>query len=163
MRYIIGERAIPIIQEKFDLGDVIRTRVLKTCGLGESRVDQMIGDLFRNSVNPSIGVLAHPGQVDVRITARAKSISEAEKMTDEMEKEINAILGDSIYGIGEITLDEVLSKLLVEKNKTLSIVETNSGGSVIQRLGAWPQRVSFLKRGVVGFNREEVGQILDFP
>lgn len=122
----------------------------------------MIGDLFRNSVNPSIGVLAHPGQVDVRITARANSISEAEKMTDEMEKEINAILGDSIYGIGEITLDEVLSKLLAEKNKTLSIVETNSGGSVIQRLGAWPQRVDFLKRSVVAFNRDEIGKILDF-
>lgn len=162
MRYIIGERAIPIIQEKFDLGEVIRTRVLKTCGLGESRVDQMIGDLFRNSVNPSIGVLAHPGQVDVRITARANSVSEAEKMTDEIEKEINAILGDSIYGIGEITLDEVLSKLLVEKNKTLSIVETNSGGSVIQRLGAWPERVNFLKRAVVGFSSGEIGKILDF-
>ncbi len=162
MRYIIGERAIPIIQEKFDLGEVIRTRVLKTCGLGESRVDQMIGDLFRNSVNPSIGVLAHPGQVDVRITARANSVSEAEKMTDEIEKEINAILGDSIYGIGEITLDEVLSKLLVEKNKTLSIVETNSGGSVIQRLGAWPERVNFLKRAVVGFSPGEIGKILDF-
>ncbi|MED5579801.1 MAG: CinA family nicotinamide mononucleotide deamidase-related protein [Nitrospinota bacterium] len=163
MRYIIGERAIPIIQEKFDLGEVIRTRVLKTCGLGESRVDQMIGDLFRNSVNPSIGVLAHPGQVDVRITARANSISEAEKMTDEMEKKINSILSHSIYGIGEVTLDEVLSNLLVKKNKTLSIVETNSGGSVVQRLGAWPQRVDFLKRAIVAFSCDEVSSILDTP
>ena len=75
MRYIITQCAVPILQEKFDLGEVIRTKVLKTCGLGESRVDEMISELFRESVNPSIGVLAHPGQVDVRITARARRTS----------------------------------------------------------------------------------------
>ncbi len=156
MRYIIGERAIPIIQEKFELGEVIRTRVLKTCGLGESRVDQMIGDLFRESVNPSIGVLAHPGQVDVRITAMAESVEKAEEMIDVLDAKVRDILGSAIYAIGEVTLDRVVAQLLGDKKKTLAVVETNTGGAVLQRLTAWPERVDFLRRGVVAMNQSEL-------
>jgi nicotinamide-nucleotide amidase len=163
MRYIIGERAIPIIQEKFDLGEVIRTRVLKTCGLGESRVDQMIGDLFRESVNPSIGVLAHPGQVDVRITARAESVEKAEELIDVLDVKVRDLLGDAIYAVGELTLDRVVAQLLGEKKKTLAVVETNTGGAVLQRLTAWPERVNFLKRGVVAMSPEELAGIFNLP
>ncbi|HBK78766.1 MAG TPA: competence/damage-inducible protein A, partial [Nitrospinae bacterium] len=119
MRYIIGERAIPIIQEKFDLGEVIRTRVLKTCGLGESRVDQIIGDLFRESVNPSIGVLAHPGQVDVRITARAESVEKAEEMIDVLDGKVRDLLGFAVYAVGEVTLEEEVAQLLDKKKNSL--------------------------------------------
>jgi nicotinamide-nucleotide amidase len=161
MRYIIGERAIPIIQEKFDLGEVIRTRVLKTCGLGESRVDQMIGDLFRESRNPSIGVLAHPGQVDVRITARAASIEKAEEMIDVLDVKVREILGSAIYAVGEVTLDQVVAQLLGEQKKTMVVVETNTGGAVLQRLTAWPERVDFLRRGVVAMDPAELARMYD--
>lgn len=159
MRFIVGERAIPIIREKFRLGEVIRTRVLKTCGLGESRVDEMIGDLFRDSVNPSIGVLAHPGQVDVRITARAASVEEADRMIDGLEVKLRSILEPAVYGVGEVTLEEIVAKLLAEHGKTLAVVESNTGGAVLQRLSAWPERVKFLKRGVVAVDPAELGRI----
>ncbi|MBT3352248.1 MAG: CinA family nicotinamide mononucleotide deamidase-related protein [Nitrospinaceae bacterium] len=163
MRYIIGERAIPIIQEKFDLGEVIRTRVLKTCGLGESRVDLMIGDLFRESRNPSIGVLAHPGQVDVRITARAENIEKAEEMIDVLDVKVREILGSAIYAVGEVTLDQVVAELLGEQKKTIVVVETNTGGAVLQRLAAWPERVDFLRRGVVAMDPAELARMYDLP
>ncbi len=159
MRYIIGERAVPIIKEKFSLGEVIRTRVLKTCGLGESRVDQIIGDLFRSSVNPSIGVLAHPGQVDVRITAMAANIEEADRMIDGLEAKVRELLGDSIYGVGEVTLDEVVAGMLAEKGKTLAVLETNTGGNILQRLTSWPERIKFLRRGVVALDAAELERI----
>ncbi|OGL61950.1 MAG: hypothetical protein A3J27_00070 [Candidatus Tectomicrobia bacterium RIFCSPLOWO2_12_FULL_69_37] len=163
MRYIIGERAIPILREKFPLTDVIRTRVLKSCGLGESRVDEMISDLFRESINPSIGVLAHPGQVDVRITARAASVEEAEKMIDGLEAEVRERLGAAIYGVGEVTLEAAVAKLLAEKGRTLALVETNTGGAILQRLSAWPERVKFLKRGVVVLHVGELARMFRLP
>lgn len=163
MRYIIGERAIPMLQEKFSLGEVIRTRVLKTCGVGESRVDQIIGDLFRESVNPSIGVLAHPGQVDVRITARAANIEEAEKVIGVLEAKVRDLLGDSIYGVGDVSLEEVVSGLLAEKGKTVSIVETNTGGAVVQRLSAQPNRAKYLRRGIVAMEVSELQRIFGLP
>ncbi len=163
MRFIIADRAVPILQEKFRLGEVIRTRVLKTCGLGESRVDEIIGELFRDSVNPSIGVLAHPGQVDVRITARAESIAEAERMIDGLEEKVRALLGPAIYGVGEVTLEETVARLLAERGRTLAVVETHTGGALLQRLCAWPARVKFLKRGVVALDPEELSRLLDLP
>ncbi len=163
MRYIVGERGIPIIQEKFKLGEVIRTRVLKTCGLGESRVDQMIHELFEESVNPSIGVLAHPGQVDVRITARAVNVDEAEKLIDGLDVKLRAILGDAIYAVGDVTLEEVVAGLLGKSGKTIAIAETNTGGAVVQRLTAWPERAGFLLRGVVAMRPEELGGIFGVP
>lgn len=159
MRYIITERAVPILREKFDLGEVIRTRVLKTCGLGESRVDELISDLFRESVNPSISVLAHPGQVDVRITARASSVEEVEALIDGLEVKVREILGSAIYATGEATLAETLARVLGQSGKSLSIVESNTGGAVLQSLNAWPDRVKFLKRGVVGLHAEELARM----
>jgi nicotinamide-nucleotide amidase len=163
MRYIIGERAIPIIQEKFDLGEVIRTRVLKTCGLGESRVDQIIGDLFRESVNPSIGVLAHPGQVDVRITARAESVEKAEEMIDVLDGKVRNLLGFAVYAVGEVTLEEVVAQLLDKKKNSLVVVETNTGGAIVQRLSSRPERVNFLRRGIVAVDPSELVRIFDLP
>ena len=159
MRYIITQCAVPILQEKFDLGEVIRTKVLKTCGLGESRVDEMISELFRESVNPSIGVLAHPGQVDVRITARAKDIEEANNMIAGLEVKVREILGSAVYATGNATLEETLARVLAQSGKTIAIVESNTGGALIQRLNAWPERVQFLKRGVVGLHAEELARM----
>jgi len=163
MRYIIEQRAVPIIQEKFDLGEVIRTRVLKTCGLGESRVDQMIGDLFRESVNPSIGVLAHPGQVDVRITARAESVEKAEEMIDVLDAKVRDLLGFAVYAVGEVTLEEEVARQLDKKKKLLAVVETNTGGAIAQRLSSRPERANFLRRGIVAVDPSELVRIFDLP
>ena len=157
MRYIITQCALPILQEKYDLGEVIRTRVLKTCGLGESRVDEMISDLFRESINPSIGVLAHPGQVDVRITARARNIEEAENMIAGLEVKVREILGSAVYATGNATLEETLARVLGESGKSIAVVESNTGGALIQRLNAWPERVQFLKARLRRLTRGGVG------
>ncbi len=159
MRYIITERALPILREKFDLGEVIRTRVLKTCGIGESRVDEMISDLFRESVNPSIGVLAHPGQVDVRLTARAANVEEAEAMIDGLEVKVREILGSAIYATGGATLEQTLARVLGARGKSIAIVESNTGGALLQRLNAWPERVKFLRRGIVGLRAKELAHM----
>ena len=158
MRHIITRCALPILGEKFDLGEVIRTKVLKTCGLGESRVDEMISDLFRESVNPSIGVLAHPGQVDVRITARAGDVEEANNMIAGLEVKVRERLGSAVYGTGDATLEETLARVLAQSGRTLAVVESNTGGALLQRLTAWPERTRFLRRGVVGLDGAELAR-----
>ena len=163
MRFIIAERAVPYLRKKFRLGEVIRTRVLRTCGLGESRVDEMIGDLFAASANPSIGVLAHPGQVDVRITAKAADAGRAEEMIGPLEAKVRERLGDSIFGTGEVRLEEVVAGMLTERGLTIAVVESNTGGAVIQRLCASPERVRFLRRGIVALEVSELARLFGVP
>ena len=72
MKWLIENEIIPYLRNKYELKETIHYRVLKVSDLGESNVDHLIGEIMKNSSNPTVGVLAHPGQVDVRITAKAK-------------------------------------------------------------------------------------------
>ena len=78
LKFLMESRILPYLQSRFPLGDLIRVRVLKSCALGESHVDHLIHDLFESSRNPSIAVLAHPGQVDIRLTAKGSGEEEVE-------------------------------------------------------------------------------------
>ena len=79
LKWLFDNEVAPYLRGKFDLSETIAYRVLKVADMGESSVDDLIGHLIANSTNPTVGVLAHPGQVDVRIAAKASSAEEAMK------------------------------------------------------------------------------------
>lgn len=147
LEYLIEHAVIPYLRRRFGLHEVIKTRVLKTCAIGESAVDARIADLMQ-SRNPTVGLNAHPGQTDVRITAKANSEAEAERMLDEMEAQIRQRLGDSIYGTGAQTLEEVVLQMLQARGEALAVLETATGGQLTQRL-AMVRNVAAFRGGVV--------------
>ena len=134
LKFLTETRVVPYLRERFGLKDLIRTRVLRTCALGESYVDETIQDLITSSKNPTIGLLAHPGQVDVRITAKGKGEDEVERLLAEMERKVRGRLEDAIYGTGEQTLEDVVGALLKRRGETLALLETNTGGALANRL-----------------------------
>jgi nicotinamide-nucleotide amidase len=84
--------------------------------------------------NPTVGLSAHAGQVDVRITAKAASQAEAEQLIASLEAELRARLGSVIYAEGTATLEEVVAGLLAERGLTLALVDQVTGGEVAERL-----------------------------
>ncbi len=80
MKWLFENEVVPYLSRKFGLQETITYRILKVSHIGESAVDDLIGGLIANSQNPTVGILAHPGQVDVRIAAKASSIGEAKKL-----------------------------------------------------------------------------------
>lgn len=147
LEYLMEHAVIPYLRRRFGPREIIKTRVLKTCAIGESAVDARIADLMQ-SRNPTVGLNAHPGQTDVRITAKANSEAEAERMLDEMEAQIRQRLGDSIYGTGAQTLEEVVLQMLQGRGETLAVLETATGGQLTQRL-ATVRDVAAFRGGVV--------------
>lgn len=147
LEYLMEHAVIPYLRRRFGLHEVIKTRVLKTCAIGESAVDARIADLMQ-SRNPTVGLNAHPGQTDVRITAKAASEAEAERMLDEMEAQVRQRLGDSIYGTGAQALEEVVLQMLHARGETLAVLETATGGQLTQRLAS-VRDVTAFRRGVV--------------
>ena len=71
MKWLIDNEVLPYLKKRFGLSQVIHYRVLKVSDVGESSVDHLIGHLIAESANPTVGVLAHPGQAHVRVTDRA--------------------------------------------------------------------------------------------
>ncbi len=137
LKLIFDEHFVPYLQEKgYVTGEIIRSRVLKICGAGESTVDSEVGDLLRSSQNPTVGILASPGAVTLRITAKAASDEEVRRMIDQMESEIRERIGWMIFGGDDETLEGVVDNLLVERGLTLAVAESVSGGFIAQRFCA---------------------------
>ncbi|TEU13852.1 MAG: CinA family nicotinamide mononucleotide deamidase-related protein [Anaerolineales bacterium] len=134
LKHLMETRVIPFLREKLQTGQVIiKSKTLRTCGIGESTVDSRIGDLMRSS-NPTVGLAAHPGQTDVRITAKAENEAQADRLIAEMEEELRERLGDVIYGIEAQELEDVVAAMVAERGLSVAIVETNTQGLITQRL-----------------------------
>ncbi len=135
MVYMLDHAVIPYLQERMGAPAIILSRVLRTAGIGESRVDAAIHDLERLS-NPTVGLAAHAGQTDIRITAKAASLQDAEALIEPIVQDIRGRLGINIYGEGVETVEEVLLSLLGERGLTLAAAEAGTGGAAAQRLTA---------------------------
>ena len=133
MEFLMEQEVIPYLRKRFDLREVIKARVLKTCAIGESTIDDRIEDLMALE-NPTIGLAAHPAQTDVRITAKAESEEEADRLIAGLEEKIRGRLGDVIYGVGKQRLEEVVAELMKSSGTSLSLLETVTHGTVGRRL-----------------------------
>ena len=134
MKWLFDNELAPYLRRKFQISDAIYSRVLKVADLGESAVDDRIGHLIANSTNPMVGVLAHPGQVDVRITAKTASQLEADRVIAPVEDEVRSLLGDHVFAADDQTMASVLGDLLDSKGLTVASYEGLTGGMVAQQL-----------------------------
>ena len=132
MEFLMRKEVMPL-RERFDLREIIKSRLIHTSGVGESTIDARIGDLEKLS-NPTVGMAAHAGQVDIRITAKAQSEQEANILIGEVENQLRDRLGKWIYGADKDTLEGVVLDQIAAKGWKLAAVETNLGGRLLRRL-----------------------------
>jgi len=135
MEYLMEKAVLPYLRQRYDLHGTIKARLLHTAGAGESQIDDLIGDLETLS-NPTVGLAAHSGQVDVRITAKAGSEPEADALIAPIEKVIRERLGEWVYGSDLETLEQMALQHLKEKGCTLGVVVDSHCSQIIQRLAA---------------------------
>ncbi|MGH7369611.1 MAG: CinA family nicotinamide mononucleotide deamidase-related protein, partial [Candidatus Methylomirabilaceae bacterium] len=128
MRPMLGEQVIPRLREALDVRARIRSRLLRTCGITESALDEAIGDLTRSLRNPTIGLLAHPGEVHIRLTVKADSDEECDRRLNELEAGLRERLGALIFGRDEERLEEVVGRLLRDGAQTVAVAESCTGG-----------------------------------
>jgi nicotinamide-nucleotide amidase len=134
MKWLFDNCVIPYLREKFDLREMIVSRVLKIAEIGESSVDDRIGHLIRNSVNPTVGVLAHPGQVDVRISVKTDSVDKAYELIAPVEREVREAFTHHVFAIDHQTMEDVVGNLLIAKGVSIAVIEDLTGGMIAQRL-----------------------------
>jgi nicotinamide-nucleotide amidase len=147
MEYLIEHSVLPYLKVKLGLNELIIIRTLHAVGLGESRIDAAIGDL-ETALNPTVGLSAKSGQVDVRITAKAATRATALRMLDDMEQQVRARIGDSLFGLDDDTLEGVIAGLLAEQKFSLASVELGTGGLIGGRLSSMPGD-QFFRGGLV--------------
>jgi len=133
MEHLMEHAVIPYLRKRYGLQGLIKTRILHTAGAGESAIDQQIADLETLS-NPTVGLSAHAGAVDIRITAKARSEGEANQLIQPIETELRQRLAEWIYGVDEETLEEIALTHVEQLGWKLAVVESGLGGRLTQRL-----------------------------
>jgi competence/damage-inducible protein CinA-like protein len=135
MEYLMEHTILPYLKQNFQLSGIIKARLIHTVGVGESLIDDRISDLETLS-NPSVGLAAHSGQVDVRITAKANSEARADEMIQQIEMELRNRLGDWIYGVDQDTLEKVTLRALKTRGWSLAVIELGASFGLINRLSS---------------------------
>ncbi|MFZ5856970.1 MAG: competence/damage-inducible protein A [Chloroflexota bacterium] len=135
MEFLFHQSVVPYLQTRFKLNDVIKVRVLHTSGLGEGMIDEKIGEL-ETLANPTVGLAAHSGVVDVRITAKAKSEAEADRLIAEVETTVRERLGNAIFGVDEDTLEKVSFDAAAARGWNLAVLESGLDGRLARALSA---------------------------
>lgn len=148
MEYLLGNAVLPFLRRRFELRGIIKSRVLRVAGLGESVIDQKVGNL-EALANPTVGLNAHFGVVDIRITAKAESEGEADRMIADVEQTARERLGDAIFGVDEQTLEGVVLALLAARGQQLAVVEGGTGGRLAARLAEADQGQGVFRGGQI--------------
>jgi nicotinamide-nucleotide amidase len=140
-------------------GKVIVSQILKTAGIGEAALEDRVRDLIRGG-NPSVAPYAHPGEVHLRITASSSSIEEAERLIAPVESKLREILGDSVYGGEDDTLESIVVHELCRRNEKLAVAESCTGGGLGERITTVPGSSAAFVGGVISYANEIKSKLL---
>jgi nicotinamide-nucleotide amidase len=131
-------------------GVVLIARTLKTSGIGEGSVDEMLSPLLKTT-NPSIGVYARADGIHVRIAAKAHDKAEALEMIEPVEEEVRRILGPAVWGTDDDTFESMVGRLLLDRGLTLAVMESCTGGLLADVITNVPGSSRYFRGGVVAY------------
>jgi|WetSurMetagenome_2_1015567.scaffolds.fasta_scaffold31966_4 nicotinamide-nucleotide amidase len=132
MEYLTKNFIIPFLTQKFTNHQVIKSRTIHVSGMGESQLDMIIGD-YEKLTNPTVGLLAKPGQIDIRVAAKADNDEIALEMIDDVIRKLEFLLKENIYGYDDESLIGVLTRELSQKKK-IGVLESGLNGQLFSIL-----------------------------
>jgi nicotinamide-nucleotide amidase len=138
-------------------GTVIVSRTVKSVGIGEGQVDEMVSPLLK-STNPSIGVYAKPDGIHLRITAKAATSDECWRLITPVEAAVREILGSAVWGVDDDTLEAATLAMLAERGLTLATMESCTGGLFASTLSDAPGSPAVLRGGLVVYDQGAMKQ-----
>ncbi len=130
------------------------SKTLKLFGIGESLLDTKISDIINEQDNPTVAPYISDMELRLRITAKSDSESKAHSIIEPVVEKIKSRVGEFIYAEDNVSIETVVSKMLVEKNLTISTAESCTGGLVSSTLINYPGISSVFMEGCVTYSNE---------
>jgi nicotinamide-nucleotide amidase len=128
---------------------VIRHRCIKCFGVGESQLEAMLPDLTRRGREPSVGITVSDATITLRVTAAGADDAACLAAMEPTLGVIRDSLANIVYGEEEEELEDVVSRLLLERGQTVAVAEWATGGLASQWLARTPEAATILAAGVV--------------
>lgn len=162
MKEIIDREIIPALRQRGSEG-IIRHRTLRTTGISESLLAHHLGDIGELVRGASLAFLPSPTGVRLRITVRDTDQARAERLVADVEERIRAKAAKYIYGTENEEIEEVLGRLLKERNRTLAVAESCTGGLIANRITNVSGSSEYFERGLVTYSNASKISLLGVP
>ncbi len=160
-RYLTEHGLLPWLREKH--GGVILSHDLRTFGLREPIVQELLADLMDDAVNPSLAPYAKTGEVLLRLTAKGSTAEECEELMAPLFWDVRARLGEYLYGVDVDSLEQRAVLLLKERHLTFSAAESCTGGLIAKRVTDVPGASAVFLGGVVSYTNGVKAKVLGVP
>jgi nicotinamide-nucleotide amidase len=142
----------------------VARRVLKISGLTESKIESLLSDIHPLQPSVKLTILAYPGQIELHLYSRSsKNQIKAEEVLDELEHDLQKRLGNNIFSSAGEEIEEVVGFLLRQKQKTLSIAESCTGGLLGHRITNVSGSSDYFLQGVLTYSNDSKVQLLGIP
>lgn len=162
LKPMFEEIVLPLLREKLKL-PIVDARTFRTCGIGESMVEEIVGKQLLALPGCEVGYCARPNEVDLRIIVRSNSQTEAKAMADRAEDIIRQNLSEWIFGTGDDRLESAIVKTLTEKKRTLAVAESCTGGLLANRITNVPGSSEVFVNGCVTYTNESKTHLVGVP
>jgi len=164
MIQMVEDDVIPfLVAESGGEGTVLVSRVVRTYGLPESQVAEILADLFESAGNPTMAFLASAGEIKVRLTAAASDEAAAAALLDPVEVAIRERLGSRVFAIGGEPIEAIVLDLAGDRGWTLGTVESVTGGMVAARLTSVPGSSASFVGSIIAYSAAAKQNLLDVP
>lgn len=159
MKELFCNRVYPLLAKKSR--STVQTRILRFYGIGESLLEERLGDLMKNSIDPNLATFALSGEVALHITAHGKSAEKVRALIAQSEREILDKVGEYCYGAEQDCLESVLVKRFAERGLTIAAAESCTGGLVSQRITSVSGSSAVFRLGVCSYCEEMKEKVLN--
>ena len=158
MTNMFTKEVLPRLKKKQD--SVINYRILRTFGLGESKMETVLLPLIDKQTDPTIATYAKEGECSLRIASKRATYEEAARAVDDMTEKVMDIIGEYVYSKDNEELIDVVGKLLLSKGITISCAESCTGGLFSGAITSIPGISDVFERGIVTYsNRAKIEEL----
>ncbi|MFN2544786.1 MAG: competence/damage-inducible protein A [Actinomycetota bacterium] len=159
MREMMTGTVLPELEQRGGPSAIL-SRVIRCTGIPESRVAELLADLFESSTNPTVAYLASSGEVKVRLTAKAETRGEAEELLAPLASEVEGRLAPHVFTTGDEELEQAVGRELRARRRTVACAESLTGGGLASRLTMAPGASEYFLGSAVCYTEEAKEKVL---
>jgi nicotinamide-nucleotide amidase len=164
MRGMLADTLLPLIRERLGTERrVVRSRTLRTTGIGESHIADLVTRISDDITDVELAYLPNADGTDLRVTVRGLPHDEAEVRLTAAAERLRSVVASYIYGEDAIELADVVLSLCREKGVSIGVAESCTGGLLGARLTAIPGSSDVVRGGVIAYHDDIKRQMLGVP
>ena len=152
---MLDDHVLPFLKkEAGGESSTVHSRVIRTWGESESRIADLLGDLFEQAINPTLAFLASGGEIKIRLTANASDTDAAMRLIEPLEAEVCRRLGARVFGFDAEAIERVVLRMVGENGWTLGTAESATGGMIAAELTSVPGASSVFRGGIIAYDQD---------